>query len=212
MLTNTYKKLHAHYMSSDAEKIISLARTKGIFRSRDLASLNISTAVLSRMVKKGSITRIARGLYSLSDKIHSENTMIAEVAVKYPHGILCLLSALRFHEIGTQSPFEVWFAVPNKSKSPHHEYVPIRTVRFSGLALKEGIDTHCIEGVPVKVTNPARTVADCFKFRNKIGLDVALEALQYAWHNKKVMIDDVWHFAETNRVANVMRPYLESLV
>jgi predicted transcriptional regulator of viral defense system len=164
------------------------------------------------MVKTGSIARIARGLYSLPDKDHSEHSVIAEIAVKYPHGILCLLSALRFHEIGTQSPFEVWFAVPNKAKSPHHEYVSIRTVRFSGAALTDGIDIHYIDGVPVKVTNPARTVADCFKFRNKIGLDVALEALQHVWRDKKSSMDDIWHFAETDRVAHIMRPYLESLL
>lgn len=199
-------------MKKDAEKILMFASDKGIVRSRDVSALNISTAVLSRMVKTGCIKRIARGLYTLPDKAYTEYSVIAEIAVKYPHGILCLLSALRFYEIGTQSPFEVWYAVPNKAKAPHNKYVSIRTVRFSGAALTEGIDIQNIDGVPVNVTSPARTVADCFKFRNKIGLDVALEALQHVWRDKKASMDDIWHFAEVDRVVNIMRPYLESLV
>ena len=125
--------------------------------------------------------------------------------------IVCLLSALRVHDLTTQSPFEVWLAIPNKARAPKMDYPPLRIVRFSGAALTDGIEEHRIDGVTVRVTNVARTVADCFKFRNKIGLDVAMEALQEAWRAKRVSMDELWRYASLCRVANVMRPYMESL-
>jgi predicted transcriptional regulator of viral defense system len=133
------------------------------------------------------------------------------VARKHPKAIVCLLSALRFHELTTQSPFEVWLAIPNKARAPRFDYPPLRIVRFSGSLLNEGIEEHTIDGVPVRITSVARTVADCFKYRNKIGLDVALEALREAWKARRVGMDELWQFAKLDRVANVMRPYLESL-
>jgi len=133
------------------------------------------------------------------------------VARKHPQAIICLLSALRFHDLTTQSPFEVWLAIPNKARSPRMDYPPLRIVRFSGAALTHGVEDHVVDGVSVRVTSVARTVADCFKFRNKIGLDVALEALQEAWRAKRVSMDELWPYATLCRVANVMRPYMESL-
>jgi predicted transcriptional regulator of viral defense system len=141
----------------------------------------------------------------------SAHGSLSEVASKYPQGIVCLLSALRVHELTTQSPFEVWLAIPNKARVPKVDYPPLRIVRFSGKALTEGIEEHVIDGVTVRVSNVARTVVDCFKFRNKIGLDVALEALREAWDKKRVRMDDLWRYATLFRVANVMRPYMESL-
>jgi predicted transcriptional regulator of viral defense system len=125
--------------------------------------------------------------------------------------VVCLLSALQFHGLTTQSPFEVWVAIANKARAPKMEYPPLRIVRFSGAALTEGVEKHRVDGVTVRVTSVAKTVADCFKYRNKIGLDVALEALREAWNAKRVSIDDLWHYAQVCRVANVMRPYLEAL-
>ena len=133
------------------------------------------------------------------------------MARKHPQAIICLLSALRFQDLTTQSPFEVWLAIPNKARAPKMDYPPLRIVRFSGDALTDGVEQYAIDGVPVRVTNEARTVADCFKFRNKIGLDVALEALQEAWRAKRVSMDELWRYATLCRVANVMRPYMESL-
>ncbi len=134
---------------------------------------------------------------------------LAEAGKLVPHGVICLLSALRFHDIGTQSPHGVWMALARTSARPRISYPPLRIVRFSGRALDEGIVEHLIEGVPVRMTNPARTVVDCFKYRNKIGLDVALEALKEALKNRSCGIDDLWHYAKVCRMAKVMRPYLE---
>jgi predicted transcriptional regulator of viral defense system len=161
--------------------------------------------------RQGRLQRVGRGLYALPDRPVSEHNALAEVARKHPQAIVCLLSALRFHDLTTQSPFEVWLAIPNKARAPKMDYPPLRIVRFSGAALTRGVEDHVIDGVPVRVTSVARTVADCFKFRNKIGLDVALEALQEAWRAKRASMDELWRYATLCRVANVMRPYMESL-
>ncbi|MGL6161791.1 type IV toxin-antitoxin system AbiEi family antitoxin domain-containing protein [Microbulbifer sp.] len=123
-----------------------------------------------------------------------------------------MLSALRFYDLTTQSPFEVWLAIPNKARMPQLDYPPLRIVRFSDSALREAVEEHKIDGVPVRITSVAKTVADCFKYRNKIGLDVALEALREAWSEQRVSMDELWRCARACRVSNVMRPYLESLV
>ncbi len=136
---------------------------------------------------------------------------MAEVASKHPQVLVCLLSALAFHGLTTQAPFQVWVAVDNKARAPQLNYLPLRVARFSGPALTEGEALHDIEGVSVKVTSVAKTIADCFKVRNKIGLDVALEALKEAWRAKRVTMDELWHFGQICRVQNVMRPYLEGL-
>jgi predicted transcriptional regulator of viral defense system len=163
------------------------------------------------MVRQGLLQRVGRGLYALPDRPVSEHDALAEVARKHPQAIVCLLSALRFHDLTTQSPFEVWLAIPNKARAPKMDYPPLRIARFSGAALTDGVEEHVIDGLPVHVTNVARTVTDCFKFRNKIGLDTALEALREAWRAKRVSMDELWRYATLSRVANVMRPYMESL-
>jgi predicted transcriptional regulator of viral defense system len=137
--------------------------------------------------------------------------VLAEVARRVPKGVVCLLSALRFHGLTTQAPFEVWLAIENKAIAPKLDYPSLRIVRFSGAALTEGVEEHVVDGVMVRVTGVAKTVADCFKYRNKIGLDVALEALREAWRGKRMTSDDLWRYAKVCRVANVMRPYLDSL-
>ncbi len=198
-------------METSPQTILDLARKRGLIRPRDLEPLGLPRVTLTRLVRQGALTRVARGLYALPDRSISEHTALAEVARKHPHAIVCLLSALRFQDLTTQSPFEVWLAIPNKARAPRIDYPPLRIVRFSGPLLAEGVEEHSIDGVPVRITSVARTVADCFKYRNKIGLDVALEALREAWKGKRVGMDELWQFAKLCRVANVMRPYLESL-
>lgn len=203
-------KHHAD-METSPQAILDLARKRGLIRPRDLEPLGLPRVTLTRLVRQGALTRVARGLYALPNRSISEHTALAEVARKHPQAIVCLLSALRFHELTTQSPFEVWLAIPNKARAPRIDYPPLRIVRFSDPLLSEGVEEHLIDGVPVRITSVARTVADCFKYRNKIGLDVALEALREAWKGKRVGMDELWQFAKLCRVANVMRPYLESL-
>ncbi len=198
-------------MKSAGQQILELAQSNGLIRPRDIAALRLPRVALTRLVKEGQLLRIGRGLYALPNRQMSEHGSLAEVAIKYPDGIVCLLSALRVHDLTTQSPFEVWLAIPHKSRVPKIDYPPLRIVRFSGKALTEGVEEHVIDDVTVKVSSVARTVVDCFRFRNKIGLDVALEALREAWDSKRVSMDDLWRYATLFRVANVMRPYVESL-
>jgi predicted transcriptional regulator of viral defense system len=198
-------------MKSSHNIILNLAAKRGLIRQRDLEALGLPSVTLTRMVRKGLLTRVDRGLYALPDHRMSEHGALAEVARRHPQTIVCLLSALRVHDLTTQSPFEVWLAIPNKARAPKMSYPPLRIVRFSGAALKDGVEEREIDGVIVRVTNVARTVVDCFKFRNKIGLDAAIEALQEAWRAKLVSMDELWRYATLCRMANVMRPYLESL-
>lgn len=198
-------------MASSHQRILDLAARGGLIRPRDLAELGLPKIALTRMVRQGRIQRVGRGLYAAPDRPVSEHGALAEVAHRHPQAIVCLLSALRVHDLTTQSPFEVWLGIPNKARAPRMDYPPLRIVRFTGPALIDGVEVHSIDGVNVRVTRVARTVADCFKFRNKIGLEVALEALQEAWRAKRVSMDELWRFAALCRVANVMRPYLESL-
>jgi predicted transcriptional regulator of viral defense system len=198
-------------MATSHQNILDLAAERGLIRPRDLTERGLPTVALTRLVRQGRLQRVGRGLYALPDRPVSEHNALAEVARKHPQAIVCLLSALRFHDLTTQSPFEVWLAIPNKARAPKMDYPPLRIVRFSGAALTRGVEDHVIDGVPVRVTSVARTVADCFKFRNKIGLDVALESLQEAWRAKHASMDELWRYATLCRVANVMRPYMESL-
>ncbi|MFZ4539801.1 type IV toxin-antitoxin system AbiEi family antitoxin domain-containing protein [Propionivibrio sp.] len=198
-------------MANVPEKLIDLVRSRGLIRTRDLAVLGISSVFLTRAVRRGQLERVGRGVYGLPGREVSAQGSLAEVALRVPKGVVCLLSALRFHDLTTQAPFQVWLAIENKAIAPRLDYPPLRIVRFSGAALTEGIEEHVVDGVTVRVTSVAKTVADCFKYRNKIGLDVALEALREAWHGKRMTSDDIWRFAKVCRVANVMRPYLESL-
>jgi predicted transcriptional regulator of viral defense system len=191
---------------------LHLARDAGLLRARDLKALGLPTVVLTRLVAAGKIERIGRGLYSLANRPISANHSLAEVALRVPRGVVCLLSALRVHEIGTQAPFEVWLAIPPRMPAPRIDRPALRVIRMSGPAITEGVETIIVDAVPVPVFNAAKTIADCFKYRNKIGLDVALEALHDGWRQKRFTMDELSHYASVNRVSNVIRPYLESLV
>lgn len=197
-------------MEIAADALVELVRARGLIRSKDLAALGVPRVALTRAVRRGQLMRVSRGVYSLRER-SSENGTLAEVACRVPKGVICLLSALQFHGLTTQAPFEVWVAIANKARAPKLDYPPVRLVRFSGATLLVGVEDHSIDGVAVRITSIAKTVADCFKFRNKIGLDVALEALREAWRDKRITNEDIWHCAKICRVANVMRPYLESL-
>jgi len=193
------------------EKVLELARTAGVLRPRDLAAQGIPRVYLSRLLAAGKLQRIARGLYVLPGGNVSEHRSLAEACKRVPKGVVCLLSALRFHELTTQSPFEVWLAIDEKAWRPCIDYPPLRIVRFSSNAIESGVEQHHIDGVTIPVFTPAKTVADCFKYRNKIGLDVAIEALRDCWRSKGCTVDDLWKYAKVCRVQNVMRPYLESI-
>ena len=198
-------------MSTHQAKILELTRHQGLLRARDLAAHGLPRVALTKLVRDGSLARLSRGLYALPERVVSEHVSLAEVACKCPNVVVCLLSALRFHELTTQIPSEVWLAIPNKAHAPKIDFVKLRIARFSGESWTEGVEQHVLDGVPVTITCIAKTVADCFKYRNKIGMDVAFEALRDAWKAKRVTIDELWHYAKICRVAGVMRPYLEGL-
>jgi predicted transcriptional regulator of viral defense system len=182
-----------------------------LLRARDVAQHGLPTIALTRLVQAGKLHRVARGLYGLPGAKIGEHRSLAEVSVRVPKGVVCLLSALRVHEIGTQAPHDVWIAIPPHMTSPRMDQPAIRIVRMSDAALTDGIDHLKIDGVNVPVFTAARTVVDCFRFRKKIGLDVALEALRDAWSQRKFTLDDLWRHATRGRAANVMRPYIEAI-
>lgn len=188
-----------------------LLRQKALLRPKDAVSGGYSRMYLAQLAKRGELRKIGRGLYASPLRKESEESGLAEIATKHPRAVICLLSALTLHGLTTQAPHEVWLAVGSKDRAPKMDYPPIRVVRFGGETLTEGSEVKVIEGIPVQITNIPKTIADCFKFRNKIGLDVALEALKEAWRDKHVSMNDLWHYAQLCRVQNVMRPYLESL-
>jgi predicted transcriptional regulator of viral defense system len=194
------------------DKVTRIAKGGGVLRSRDLAKHRIPRMTLTRMEARGEIERIGRGLYALPGTSGTLNQSLVEVAKRVPKAVACLLTALRFHDLTTQAPSEVWIALPRGAWRPGLEYPPVRVVRFSGRSLTAGVQNHVIQGARVRVFGPAKTVADCFKYRNKVGLDVALEALRECWRAKKATIDDLNRYAEICRVRNVMRPYLEALL
>ncbi len=193
------------------QQILEMARKQTLLRARDLAKYGLPTMALSRLVAASKLQRVTRGVYSLPQRSISAHRSLAEVTLRVPRGVVCLLSALRVHGLGTQAPFEVWLAIPQTMPAPRVERPALRVVRMSGTALSEGIEWVEVDGIRVPVFNPAKTVADCFKYRNKIGLDVALEALSEAWRARRVTMDELWHYATIDRVHNVMRPYLEAL-
>ena len=194
------------------QSVLRLARRRGLLHARDVAALGVPTVALTGLVRAGLLERIGRGVYAVPNGPMSAQRSLAEVALRAPRGVVCLLSALRVHEIGTQAPYEVWLALPPGVVAPRIASPALRVMRMSGDALSEGIERIKIDGVQVPVFNAAKTVADCFKFRNKIGLDVAMEALREAWRAKQVTMDDLWRYAGIDRVSRIMRPYMEALV
>jgi len=183
----------------------------GVMKTAAFVNMGISRAYLSKMKKQGLITQYNRGYYTLQHYNVSEHHSFVEASVAIPGGIICLLSALQFHGLTTQNPFKVWIAISSGRRTPAFKGVPTTIVHYSKTTLSEGVELHKIEGVQVKIFNVAKTIADCFKFRNKIGVDVAIEALKDGLKNGRCEVDDIWRYAKICRVAKTMRPYMEAL-
>jgi len=198
-------------MTSDTQamQVLRIVEECGLVRSRELTARQIPRATLMRLVRAGRLKQAARGLYVLPDQPLSRQHSLAEVAARSSRGVFCLLTALRFHKITTPSSDAIWLAIPNKARAPRSDHPPLQVVRFSGAALAEGVEQHVIDGVTIRVYSVAKTVADCFKFRSKVGLDVALQALRKCRRQGLATTNDLWHYAQICRVTEVMRPYLD---
>ncbi len=181
------------------------------FRPQELKALGVSFQSLKTLVEDGIVERIGWGLYRLADAEPTEHYSLAAVCARAPNVIVCLLSALRYHEIGTQLPHEIWIAIPHKARAPRLPEFQIRIIRFSGPSLNYGVESVRLEGVPARITSPARTVVDCFRFRRIVGRDVALEALREAVHERKASREEIWRAAEVCRAKSLVGPYLEAL-
>jgi predicted transcriptional regulator of viral defense system len=194
-----------------SKKALRIIETMGIARARELESRGISRARLSRLVREGLVVREARGIYVAAEHEPTAEHTLAQVAKRVPAGVLCLLTALRIHGLTTQSPAEVWLALPEKARRPKIDYPRLRVARFSGAALTEGIEERRVEGVTLRVYSAAKTVTDCFKYRNKIGIDVAVEALRDFSRKHRGGANALGRYARICRVARVMQPYLDSI-
>lgn len=193
------------------EAIIQYLHKFRIIRIRDIREAGLHPETLRRMQKKGLVVRISRGLYMRAGQSPSQHQSLIEVASRIPGGVACLITALRFHEIGTQAPRDVWIAVSRTTRVPRVAHPRILIFRFSGRALTAGIETHRLHGIEVKVYSAAKTVADCFKYRRRIGTNIAVEALKDALRQRKCTMDDLWRYARICRVSRIMQPYLEAV-
>jgi len=195
------------------EMILKLARERGLVSAGEIRQMGMHPQTLKRLVESGKLERVARGRYRLPDPDYdiTEHHGLVLGAAAAPKGVVCLLSALQFHVVGTQLPRQLWMALPRGAWTPVIDYPPMRIVRVSGEAFTAGIEEHTLEGQPVHVYDVAKTVVDCFKFRNTIGMDVALEALNEGWRDRRFTMNDIAEYARICRVWNVMRPYLEAI-
>lgn len=191
--------------------VIAYASKRGVIRSRDADAIGVSARYLDKLVEKGVLQKVGRGLFSLVDYDWTEHHSLATVSAYMPNCVVCLLSALQFHGIGTQLPNSVWIAMPNFAPPPKGILIPVEVVHMNSRALAAGVETHLLEGIPVHVFSAAKTVVDCFKYLSSVGLDVCLEALQESLRRKMVTRDELFEYARTNRVWNTMRPYMEAI-
>ena len=192
-------------------RTLATIKALGVFRPSDLEAVGLPRQRLYVLLEEGRVERVSRGLYVARHHAFTEHHALAQVARRVPHAIVCLISALRFHGLTTQNPAEVWIALPEKARRPHMEGQRLVVCRFSGAALAEGLETHVLEGVPVRITGPARTVADCFKYRNKIGIDVAVEALKDFTRLHRGGANELARYARIGRVSRVMTPYMDAI-
>lgn len=196
-----------------ASQLLKLAKSRPVLRAREVVELGVHTGILTRMARAGDLERVGAGRYRLPAKRRAtENHDLAVAAGAIPRSIVCLISALKFHNIGTQLPHEVWLAVPRGTRVPRLTKPPLQVVSIAPGMFDIGVEEHRIEGQVVRVYSVARTVADCFRFRNKIGMDVALEALTEAWRSKRLKLDELNRIAKRLRMQKVMQPYLETVV
>lgn len=193
-------------------RLVGLFEKTPLLRSIDLEQSGIKRIEISRYVAAGQLRRLRRGLYCLPDYRQNEHGDLAIIGKQMPEAVICLLSALRYYELTTQAPADIWIAIDRKARVPSLEKLNLRVVRFGQAALQHGVDLKLIEGVPVHITSVEKTIADCFKYRSKVGLDVALEALKDATRQKRISQNELWACAKIDRVTNVMRPYLEAIV
>jgi len=209
----TYDLLHQfrRILESKSKRILALAAKRQILRSKDASALGVARNYLSRLVQKGLLKKLGRGIYTSPSSPVSEHLSLMQVACRVPKGVICLLSALYFHNLTSQSPREVWIAIDAKAWAPHVLSPKTRFIRMSGSGFQFGVKEHRVRGGTLRVYTPAKAVVDCFKFRNKIGIAVAVEALRECRRLKKASINEIWAAAKVCRLANVMRPYLESL-
>ena len=195
-------------VTEKTSKLLAAFKKTSVLRGRDLTAMGFSRVLVADASKRGQIERIGRGLYTTKQADVSEKHSYVQIARMTPNAVLCLLSACRFHDLTTQNPHEVWFALGRKAWTPKITFVKTRIARFSGLALTEGVELHRCEGTELKVYSVAKTVADLFRYRNKFGLDIALEALRDALHDRKCSVDELMRFARMRHVAKVIEPYL----
>ncbi|MEW6217415.1 MAG: type IV toxin-antitoxin system AbiEi family antitoxin domain-containing protein [Candidatus Bipolaricaulota bacterium] len=190
---------------------MKLAARRGLVRAGDVEAAGLHTQALTRLVREGRLERASRGCYRLpiAEYDLTEHHGLVLAAAVAPEGVVCLLSALQFHVVGTQLPRQLWLALPRGTRPPAIDWPPLRIVRVSGRAYEAGIEEHTLEGQTVRIYDVDKTVVDCFKFRNKIGVDVALEALNDGWRERKLNLNRMAEYARVCRVWNVMRPYLE---
>lgn len=199
-------------VSASKKALEWIKKQGGLVRSKDAISSGIYARTLTQLTDEGKLDQIARGVYRLATKKTLSNPDLVTVAVSVPKGVICLISALSFHELTTQIPHKVYIAIPEHTRTPRQDYPPIAIHRFRGKAFEEGIEKHIIDGVDVKIYNPEKTLADCFKFRNKLGLDVIVEALKFYRSKRKFNINAITKYAKICRVEKQMRPYLEAMV
>lgn len=199
-------------VSTQKNRALNLLKTRGMLRLRDFIAEDIEPETLARLVRDNQVVRPARGLYQLSDASIDAAHTLAEAAVLVPKGIICLISALQFHELTLQMPSVLWMAIERTAWKPTISYPPIRFVRFSGWAMTEGVERYSIGSHRARITNPARTIVDCFRYRNKIGIDVAMEGLREGIRRHKCTPDQLWQYGKKARVWTIMRPYVETVV
>ena len=197
--------------TSSKDRALRLIENLGLARPRDLTAHGVSRVQLSRLVNEGLLLREARGIYVVARHAPTEAHTLAQVAKRVPEAVFCLFTALRFHDLTTQSAAEVWIALPERARRPVLDYPRLRVARFSGPALNEGVEKHRVEGVGIRVYSAAKTVADCFKYRNKVGVDVAVEALRDFSRKHRGGATELARFARICRVSRVMQPYLDSI-
>ncbi len=192
-------------------RILAFAR-KRLVRTKEMESHGISRVQLRQLVDRGVLRKAQRGLYTAQNAPIHEHESLAEVAARSPKAIICLLSALRFHELTTENPSDVYVMLPMGTQRPHISNPQLAVFWAAAPAYEAGVEEHLLAGVAVRISSPAKTVVDCFKYRNKVGITVAVEALRDAWENKKVTADDLWKYAKLCRMNNVMRPYFDSII
>ena len=199
-------------MTKKAEHVEAIVQKRTLVRPKELKGLSVSRSHLWNLAKAGKIERVGHGLYRAKDVPIPTNEALLELAKRVPLGVLCLSSALRYHELTTENPFEVWLAIERGAWTPKLDYPPVHFVHFSKAPFEFGIEAHSVDGGTLRVYSPAKTVADCFKFRSKVGMETAIQALRAAYRERKTSMDELWRAAKVCRITNIMRPYMESLV